>query len=236
MRLNCLPEAWVAPPEIRELRELVRYRAKLVALRSGLKSQVHSVLAKEGVKVSMTDLFGLSGNRLLNDLQLGSAYATRVDSLRELICAYDGEIFGLNRTIASQLNTHPGYRAIQAIPGIGAVLGAILVAEIGDVARFGSAPKLCSWAGVTPKHRESDQVVHCGHITKQGSRLVRWAAVEAVQKLRADTKQHRDFHRIAQRRGKNIGRVAVARKLLTLVYFGLRDGDVRSVAALEEAA
>ena len=54
-----LPEAWLAPPAVRELRELVRYRAKLVALRSGLKAQVHAVLAKEGVRVPMSDLFGV---------------------------------------------------------------------------------------------------------------------------------------------------------------------------------
>lgn len=236
LRMNCLPQSWVAPPATRELRELVRYRAKLVALRSGLKSQVHSVLAKEGVKVSMTDLFSVAGTRLLNELQLGHAYATRVESLRELICAYDGEVFSLNRDIASALKEHRGYRAIQVVPGIGPVLGAIFVAEIGDVARFASAPKLCSWAGVTPKHRESDAVVHRGHITKQGSKLVRWAAVEAVQKLRGDTKQFRDFHRIADRRGKSIGRVAVARKLLTLVYYGLRDGEVRCLERRKEAA
>jgi len=61
LRLGRLAEAWVAPPEVRELRELVRFRAKLVALRSGLKAQVHSVLAKEGVKVPMSDLFGVAG-------------------------------------------------------------------------------------------------------------------------------------------------------------------------------
>jgi hypothetical protein len=60
-----LPEAWLAPPQVRELRELVRYRAKLVALRSGLKAQVHAVLAKEGVRVPMSDLFGVAGGRLL---------------------------------------------------------------------------------------------------------------------------------------------------------------------------
>ena len=236
LRLNCLPEGWLAPRETRELRELVRYRAKLVALRSGLKSQVHSVLAKEGVKVSMTDLFGVAGNRLLNELCLAEAYGARVESLRELICAYDGEIFRLHRAIASALKHHDGYRAIQVVPGVGPVLGAIFVAEIGDVSRFASAPRLCSWAGLTPKHRESDVVVHRGHITKQGSKLVRWAAVEAVQKLRSDSKQYRDFHRIADRRGKSIGRVAVARKLLTLVYYGLRDGEVRCLERLKEAA
>ena len=69
-----LPEAWIAPPELRELRELVRYRAKLVALRSGLKAQVHAVLAKEGVHVPMTDLFGVAGNHLLDTLALAPAF------------------------------------------------------------------------------------------------------------------------------------------------------------------
>ena len=63
-----LPEAWLAPPQVRELRELVRYRAKLVALPSGLKAQVHAVLANEGVRVPMSDLFGVAGARLLDQL------------------------------------------------------------------------------------------------------------------------------------------------------------------------
>ena len=65
---------------------------------------------------------------------------------------------------------------MQAISGVGPVLGAIFVAEIGDVHRFPAAPQLCSWAGLTPSHHESDTTVRRGHITKQGSRLVRWAA------------------------------------------------------------
>ena len=85
LRMGRLPEAWIAPPELRELRELVRYRAKLVALRSGLKTQVHAVLAKEGVHVPMTDLFGVAGNHLLDSLQLAPAFDLRVRSLRELI-------------------------------------------------------------------------------------------------------------------------------------------------------
>ena len=70
LRMDRLPEAWLAPPQVRELRELVRYRAKLVALRSGLKAQGHAVLAKEGVRVPMSDLFGVAGARLLDELHL----------------------------------------------------------------------------------------------------------------------------------------------------------------------
>jgi transposase len=66
LRLNRLPEAWIAPPAIRELRELVRYRAKLVKLRSGLKSQVHAVMAKEGVLPRAADIFCTKGNAQLD--------------------------------------------------------------------------------------------------------------------------------------------------------------------------
>ena len=135
---------------MRELRELVRYRAKLVALGSGLKAQVHAVLAKQGVRVPMSDLFGVAGTRLLEELRLERAYALRVASLRRLLAVYDQEISLLGREIAQALADDAGYLAIQAIPGVGPVLAAVFVAEIGDVGRFAGAAQLCSWAGLTP--------------------------------------------------------------------------------------
>jgi transposase len=228
-----LPEAWIAPPALRELRELVRYRAKLVALRSGLKAQVHGVLAKEGVGVPMSDLFGKAGLALLDHTRLAPAYQLRVTSLLELIDAYDREVDRLNAVVTTRLGDHRGYKAIQAIPGVGPILGAVFVAEIGDVRRFPRPQRLCSWAGVTPRHRESDTVVRRGSITKQGSRLVRWAAVEAVQRQPFASKLRADRDRIAIRRdSKAIANVAAARKLLMLVYYGLRDGDIRCLARL----
>jgi dihydrofolate reductase len=167
---------------------------------------------------------------LLDELHLGRAYGLRIASLRRLLVAYDQEITMLGREIAAALAGDVGYLAIQAIPGVGPVLAAVFVAEIGDVHRFAGAPPLCSWAGLTPRHRESDTTVRRGPITKQGPRLVRWAAVEATQRLPGGSKQAADFHRIADRRGTGIGRVAAARKLLTLVYYGLRDGQVRCLA------
>jgi transposase len=237
LRMGRLPEAWIAPPELRQLREVVRYRAKLVALRAGLKAQIHGVLAKEGVAVPMSDLFGKAGLELLHSLRLAPVYHLRISSLLDLIEVYDREVDQLNQLVAARLATHRGYRAIQAIPGIGAVLGAVMVAEIGDVTRFSRPAKLCSWAGLTPRHRESDTVVRRGHISQQGSRLVRWAAVEAVvQHQPVGTKLRDDRDRIAARRGSNaIANVAAARKLLTLVYYGLRDGEVRCLARLVAA-
>jgi transposase len=230
LRLGRLPEAWIAPPAVRELRELVRYRAKLVALRSGLKAQVHAVMAKEGVLPSVTDMFGEAGNRQLDEMQLGDAYAIRVESLRDLIAVYDREVRMLEGQIRSRLRGQRGYRAIQAIKGIGPTMAAILVAEIGDVSRFRSAAALCSWAGLTPKHRESDTTVHRGQMTKQGSRLVRWAVIEGTVRYHGGNKLAADYRAIAERRGKNKATVAIARKVLTLVYYGLRDGEIRCLA------
>ncbi|MGH9123095.1 MAG: IS110 family transposase [Acidimicrobiales bacterium] len=233
LRMGRLAEAWIAPPELRELRELIRYRAKLVHLRTSCKAQVHAVLAKEGVAVPMSDLFGAAGKVLLDTCPLGDAYATRVESLRDVIEVLDGEIAMLQRRVDDRLAGDAGYRAIQAIPGVGPILAAVFVAEIGDVSRFASANHLASWAGLTPTHHESHTTLRRGHITKQGSRLVRWAAVEAVQRQRGATPIRAHHHRVADRRGRNIGRVAAARKLVTLVYYGLRDGEIRCLAAGE---
>jgi transposase len=230
LRMGRLAEAWIASPPLRELRELIRFRAKLVNVRSGLKAQVHAVLAKEGVTLPMSDLFGLAGQHLMDTVPLAHAYWVRVESLRELIELVNRQVGALEEQIAPFLAGDLGYHAVQAIPGIGPVLAAIFVAEIGDVSRFSSARHLCSWAGLTPTHHESDQKVRRGHITKQGSRLVRWAAVEGVVRQRGATAIALHHHRVGERRGTNIGRVAAARKLLTLVYYGLRDGEIRCLA------
>jgi transposase len=178
-----LPEAWIAPPATRELRKLVRHRAKLVGLRAHGKAEVHAVLAKCGVQVGMSDLFGLEGTALLDRLSLPAPYQARVRSLRRVIDALNFEIDVFAGMCRARLARDPGYAALQTIPGIGGVLAAVFLAEIGDVHRFPGPAQLASWAGLTPKHRESDTHVHRGRITKQGSRLIRWAAVESVQIL-----------------------------------------------------
>ena len=154
-------------------------------------------------------------------MPLGAAYAQRVTSLLELIDVLDAHERRFAQQIAAKLHGDRGYWAIQQLPGVGPILGAVFVAEIGDVHRFADPSHLCSWAGLTPQHRESDTVVRRGHITKQGSKLVRWAAVEAIQRQPA---------------GKNIAKVAAARKLPTLVYYGLRDGHIRALTRQRAAA
>jgi len=235
MHLGKLPESWISPPDVRELRELVRYRGKLVAQRTSAKAQVKAVLAKHGLHPPVDDLWGPGGTRYLDDLELADAYAMKIASLRHLVEVFDREVALAETETRHRLADHDGYRAIQIISGVGPVLAAIFVAEIGDIGRFAGPEHLCSWAGLTPKHRESDAKVWRGRITKKGSSMVRWAAVEAISKIRGGPKIQADYHRIAERRGKHIARVAAARKLLTLVYYGLRDGEIRCLAQIDEA-
>lgn len=125
---------------------------------------------------------GVDGRARLEQTALAGPYAQRVASLLKLIDELDAEEALFNGRITERLRDHTGYRVIQQLPGIGTTLAAVLVAEIGDVHRFASADRLCSWAGLTPRHYESDTVVRRGHVTKQGSKLVRWAVVEAIQR------------------------------------------------------
>lgn len=235
LRLGRLPEAWIAPPAIRELRELVRYRAKLVQLRSGLKAQVHAVMAKEGVLPKHTDMFSAGGNRQLDQLELGRNFAIRLQSLRELIGVYDTQVKMLERDIYQHLKAHRGFQAVQAINGVGPIGAAVLVAEIGDVTRFPTPAHLCSWVGLTPRHRESDLKTRRGRISKQGSRLVRATLIEGISRYHGGAHLDAQYQKIAKRRGKNKARVALARKVLTLVYYGLRDGEIRCLAPAQAA-
>ncbi len=234
LRMGRLPEAWIAPPEIRELRELTRYRIKLVQIRTSCKDQVHAVLAKLGIPVTCTDIFGVWGSTWLDELALPQPYAGKVASLRKLAAELAAEITLLGQVIGDLLEHHQAYHALQQLPGIGKVLAAVIVAEIGDISRFHHPGQLCAWAGLTPRHRESDTKIARGHITKQGSRVLRWAMVEAIQRLPADTPVREAKDRIIARRGteaRNIAKVAAARQLLTYVFYAMRDGQVRSLAA-----
>jgi transposase len=185
-------------------------------------------------------LFGVAGNDLLDRFRdqnrLPGPFAARIASLRRLIEDLEFEIDLFTNLVQGQLRSDPGYVAVRQIPGIGGVLAAVFVAEIGDVSRFSTAPQLACWAGLTPKHHESDTHVHRGRITKQGSRLVRWAAVESVQILPKTSQVGAIRDRVGQRRGRNIGVVAAARRQLEYVFYALRDHHVRALHRPQVAA
>ena len=168
LRRNDLPESWIAPPEVRELRELVRYRGRLVHYRSSAKAQVHGVMAKYCFLPTHADQFAGAGAEALAAMAFDGVYKDRIESLMRFIAFVDKEIDGVEAELHRRLRPNRGYRAIQEIKGVGPRIAAIFIAEIGDVTRFPSARHLCSWAGLTPKLKESDKTSNRGRITKQG--------------------------------------------------------------------
>ena len=238
LRMGDLAESWIAPPVVRARRELVRHRHKLVKTRASLKASVHAVLGKCGIVLPLDDIFGPVGLAALAAVELAEPYASRVASQCRLIEAVTTEVTLVEAAIAAEFASDPGYRALLTIRGIGPVFASVFVAEIGDVHRFATPQALACWAGLTPKHYESDNKARRGHVSKQGSRLLRWAATEACQRIRepylADKRAL-----ITARRGRsaaNISKVAAGRRLLHVVYYTLRDGHARCLDGPARAA
>ena len=237
LRLGSLPEAYIAPPDLRELRELVRHRRQLVKLATSIKGGVRALLAKHNIRLAASDLDGDMATALMDALELPGTYATRLASQRRLLMVLADEIASVEVDLHTRLRHHPGYCNLLKVKGIGPILAAVFVAEIGDVTRFPTAAALSCWAGLTPRY-ESDKTVHRGHISKEGDTLIRWAAVEAIQRqTEPAVKAVKDG--IIARRGKNvrnIAKVAAARKMLEVVYYVLRDGQARCLTAARDAA
>jgi len=218
-RTGYLPECYIPPREVRDRRELLRYRVSLVRIRTGLKNRVQAILHKLNVSHRFTDLFGLSGRRFLASLQLRPVYQQQLDNYLGLLDELEPRIAAVTRQIKAELAPDRRADLLMTIPGIAHLTAYLLLAEIGDIRRFSSAKKLCAYAGIVPRVRQSAD--HCwhGHITREGDRFIRWGMVEAACK--APAKDHtlgQYYRRIAYRRGPLKARVAVARKLLVAVW------------------
>jgi len=236
LRTDLLPEAYIAPPELRDLRDLLRHRVALTRMRSALKQRVGAILAKHGIQRPYSNLFGPGGMRFLAELELREGPRRRLDSLLSLIGDFDREIDQTSREIDQRAKADPYVEVLCQIRGIGRYIAMLVIAEVGDIGRFPSARHLCAWAGLTPTVRSSDGRARLGHITGQGSPALRWALVEAAQHAgRGGGPLRQAYERISKRRGKSVAKVAVARKILTLCYYGLRDGEIRCLAPRAKA-
>lgn len=109
LRTGMLPEAWMAPPEVREARRLIRMRVSLTRMRSRLKAQVHALLAEHGVSNPMSDLFGKGGRHLLDGLRLPELSQSRVDACLRLIDDLGTEIEIADTEILALCETTPGH-------------------------------------------------------------------------------------------------------------------------------
>jgi transposase len=217
-----LPEAWIAPQAVRDQRGLLRHRAALVRVATALKCRVHAVLADRGVRVE-EQLWGPGGRVFLAELALPAVQRAIVTDCLALIDVISPLVARLERDLIARARPDPRVQALQALPGIGPTTAMTLVAEIGDIARFPTARKLCAWAGLTPAVRNSDRKVRHGHITKMGSPWVRFVLQEAAQRAKTRPPFAAFYAKTAARRGKHIATVAVARKLLARCFHVLTE-------------
>lgn len=222
-RLNYIPKAYAATQEMRDLRQLLRHREWMVNQRSKAKNRVHAVLAAYNLVSPVTDLFGVAGRQYLEEImqtELRSSARQVVEDHMAMIDHLTERIHALFKSIS--LDEQKGHivKLLMSMPGVGKLIAMILLAEIGDISRFHSPKALCSWAGLTPKVHSSDAVVQHGHITKEGSRYLRTAMVQAATvACRVSRRWYVTHSHLALRCGRRAARVAVACRLLTVIYF-----------------
>ena len=224
LRADLLPEAWIAPPQVRQLRALLRHRIQLVRLRTLLRNRIHAVLAGHGHDRPAGYWSG-PGRDWLASLDLPAVSAEVIADALALIDALESVTGRLDAEIRGHARSDPRVTVLTALPGVGPFTALVLLAEIGDITRFGSARKLAAWAGLTPTVRGSDRTVRHGHISEQGSVWVRWILCEAAQTAKRSPQFAASYQAIARRRGKKIATTAIARKLLTRACHLLTDAS-----------
>src|SRR5437773_9863375 len=146
-----------------------------------------------------------------------------IDGLAPLIDRIDGELH-------AHAKADPRVKVLTTLPGVGQFTALMMLAEIGDITRFGSARKLASWAGLTPTVRGSDLTVRHGHISKQGSAWLRWVLNQAAQTAKRSPEFAATYDAIARRRGKKIATIPIARKLPTRAWHLLNDMQAADAA------
>jgi transposase len=217
LRADLLPEAWIAPPQVRQLRALLRHRASLVRLGTQLRNRIHAVAADHGFDRPASYWTG-PGRGWLAELDLPpesreivTDCLAVIDGLAPLLDRIDGELH-------AHAKADPRVKVLRALPAVGEFTALVMVAEIGDISRFPTARKLASWTGLTPTVRGSDLKVRHGHISKQGSVWLRWALNQAAQTAKRSPEFATAYSSIAKRRGKKIATIAIARKLITRAW------------------
>jgi transposase len=202
---------------VRQLRALLRHRASLVRLGTQQRNRIHAVAADHGYDRSASYWTG-PGRGWLAGLDLPAASR---EIVTDCLAVIDG-LAPVTGRIDGELRLHaradPRVKVLTTLPGVGQFTALVMLAEIGDITRFGSARKLASWAGLTPTVRGSDLTVRHGHISKQGSAWLRWVMNQAAQTAKRSPEFSASYAAIAKRRGKKIATIAISRKLLTRAW------------------
>jgi Transposase IS116/IS110/IS902 family len=198
LRAGLLPEAWIAPPAVRQLRALLRHRVALVRLRTRLRNRIHAIVADYGHDRPGGEYWTGPGRAWLAAVELPAVSRELAEDDRGLIGALQGRTGRLDGEIRQRARSDPRVTVLTQLPGVGPFTALVILAEAGDISRFASARQLASWAGLTPTVRGSDRVAHYGHIWKGRLGMAALGAVrggpnrQALPAVRARLPAHRD--------------------------------------------
>ena len=234
LALDMIPEAHRPSPRVREHRVLVRYRSYLQRRRSGLKTKLRGILARYNADVK--SLFTKKGREYLATVELSDAHRFLVDQLSESLDHYTQQLTAADKKLSQFAEKAPiaereAREILDTIPCVGPVTVDVVVSELGDARRFSSQKKVTAYAGLDPGIRESANRAKQLGITKEGSRMLRWALVELAWRMVGKTRRWGSiYYKLKKRAGAKKAIVAVARRLLCVMVSMLKSGQRYSMA------
>jgi transposase len=240
LRADMLPEVWVPPPHVRELRALLSHRRRLVSLQTTAKNRLQSVLHRLNLRPPDGDLFAQRQRDWWDTLDLSATERLRVDQdlatldhIGKQIAAIDAEL----RRLSTSEHWAEQVPFLVQLPGIALLSAMTILSAIGDITRFGAAKKLVGYAGLGAGVHDSGKTHRDKGITKQGRRDLRFVLVEAARvAVQTHPYWKREFARLAKRIGEHKAVVAIARKLLIAVWHVLMAKSADRRADAEQVA
>ena len=224
LRTNLLPTSFIQPRDIRDLKELVRQRMSFVQMRTQIKNRIHSVLFKNNLKHDSTNLYGKAGMNWLKDLKLRDIYRQELDWSLAALDKLNQLIDEMSQKIMDTAKDDFACQLLMTIPGISYFTALVIKSEIGDIARFANAKKLCAYAGLIPSTYASADKVRHGRITKRGSKWLRKALIDSVTSgSRHPSRLCFTYRRLKKDKGTGKAKVATARKLCSIIFAMLTD-------------
>lgn len=220
-------DVWIPEPCVRDQRALAAHRATLRKQCTQTKNRLHNLLRRHNLHCPEKSLFSVAGRQWLLSLSLSQTDALQARHLLRQIDLLRQELDEADRLIARVACQDPRIPRLMQMCGIGYYTAFAIVAAIGDIRRFVCPNKLTAYFGLVPRQHQSGGHAFNGHITKAGDSLSRWVLIEAARvAIRWDPHWRQVHDRIARRRGTNIATVAVARKMLVVIWHLLTDNTV----------
>ena len=227
-RAGLIPAVWVPSPQERTLRTLVRRRVSVARVATGQKNQVCAALRRQGIRAAKPRLFTDEGQRFLAQLVLPRGEDVIVAGAQNLLQWCEVQQTALEAEIAAIVRDgEPAFRAdvqrLMTVPGVDLLTAVATRARLGDVRRFRNGRFAAAYIGLTPRVRQSGATQRTGAITKQGDRVLRALLCQAAwATVRSGSRFRRRFEHLCARKGPKIAIVAIARRLLMLLFTLLR--------------